>query len=121
MKRVKDILRSPRFMREVSHLLFVLAVLSGLLALLLFTSAQGNLEVLSFAIASLLQGILQAAFCIYDSPGFNYSAVGFWRIFCVGQFAYPNSAHWFGNRWRTHGSSTPYWDSGSLCSARAKV
>ena|SRR5688500_9659698 len=82
MKPVKDILRSPRFMNEVSHLLFVLAVLSGLLALLLFTSAQGDLEVLAFAIASLLQGILQAAFAFMIRRG-SITALWAFGVFFV--------------------------------------
>lgn len=62
MKPVKDILRSPQFMREISQLLFVFAALNGLIALLLFMSARGNLEVLVLATASLLQGIVYVVF-----------------------------------------------------------
>lgn len=60
MKPVKDILRSPRFMREVSLLLFFFAALSGLFGVLLFVSANAEAEVLASAIGSFVQAIIYA-------------------------------------------------------------
>ncbi|HEX6731931.1 MAG TPA: hypothetical protein VF074_18085 [Pyrinomonadaceae bacterium] len=56
-------------MREVSQLLFALAGLSGVVALLLFMSARDNLEVLGLAVASLLQSIVYAVFAFIIRRG----------------------------------------------------
>jgi hypothetical protein len=52
VKPLKDILCSPRFMREVSVLLFVFAGFSGLVGILLLPRASSDPEVLVEVIAS---------------------------------------------------------------------
>lgn len=58
MKPVRDILRLPSFMREVSILLFGLAALGGLFAILLL--ALGNLDpdALALGVGTLIQSIV---------------------------------------------------------------
>lgn len=58
MKPVRDILRSPSFMREVSILLFGFAALGGLFAILLL--ALGNLDpdALALGVGTLIQSIV---------------------------------------------------------------
>jgi drug/metabolite transporter (DMT)-like permease len=58
VKPVKDILRSARFMREVSLLLFFFAGLSGLVGVLLVFSGSSEAGVLATAIGSLIQAIV---------------------------------------------------------------
>lgn len=60
MKKIRDILRSPRFLREVSSLLFFFAGLSLLGSVLLFAGAKSNPEVLAYAAAGLIQAIVNA-------------------------------------------------------------
>lgn len=69
MKRVKDILRSPRFMREVSLLLVFFAGLSGLVGLLLFLSAPGNPEVLAVAVGGLVETIIYTVLAVLIRRG----------------------------------------------------
>jgi EamA domain-containing membrane protein RarD len=58
MKPIKEILRSPAFMREVSILFIGLAALSVVFSLLLFTGSNGDPEALSLAGGFLLQAII---------------------------------------------------------------
>jgi hypothetical protein len=75
MKSVKDILRSPRFLREISLLLFFFAGLSGLFGLLLLSSAGSELEVLGMAVGSLFQAIIYVVLAILLRRG---SIVALW-------------------------------------------
>lgn len=52
MKTIRDVLRSSRFMREVSLLLLFFAALNALVSLLLFASRSSDAEVLASAIGS---------------------------------------------------------------------
>ena len=61
MKSVKDILRSPGFMREVSILLFGFAALGGLFAILLLTLASTDAEALATGLAMLIQSVVYVA------------------------------------------------------------
>ena len=58
MKPIKEILRSPAFMREVSILFIGLAALSVVFSLLLFTGSKGDPQALSLAGGFLLQAII---------------------------------------------------------------
>ena len=69
MKPVKDILRSPGFMREVSILFIGLAALSGLFSLLLFAGSNANPEALALAAGFLLQAIIYVALGIMIRRG----------------------------------------------------
>jgi hypothetical protein len=55
MKSVKDILRSPEFMWQVSVLLFGLAVLSALFAAVLLVSSRLDPDTLAVALGLLIQ------------------------------------------------------------------
>ena len=57
MKSIKDIMRSPGFMGEVSILFIGLAALNGLFSLLLFAGSNADPDALSLAAAFLLQAI----------------------------------------------------------------
>ena len=58
MKPIKDILRSARFMREVSLLLFFFAGLSGLIGVLLLFASSSEAGVLAIAIGGVIQAIV---------------------------------------------------------------
>ena len=58
MKSLKEILRSRRFMREISILLIGLAALSGLFSILLFATSNADPEALSLAAGLLIQAII---------------------------------------------------------------
>ena len=58
MKSIKDILRSPNFMREVSILLFGFAAIGGLFSLLLLALGNSNPEALATGFGMLLQSII---------------------------------------------------------------
>ena len=60
VKPVKDILRSPRFMREVSLLLFFFAGLSTVVGVLLIGAGTADPEVMASAIASIVQAVIYA-------------------------------------------------------------
>jgi len=61
VKPVKDILRSPRFKREVSLLLFFFASLSFLIGVLLIGAANSEPEVMAAALGSLVQALVYAS------------------------------------------------------------
>lgn len=61
MRPIKDILRSPAFMREVSILFIGLAALNGLFSLLLFAGSNADPDALSLAAGFLLQAIIYVA------------------------------------------------------------
>jgi hypothetical protein len=69
VKAVKDILRSPSFMREVSILLFGFAALSGLFSLLLLTSSSSDSDVLASAIGGMMQAMLYVVLAIMIRRG----------------------------------------------------
>lgn len=69
MKSIRDILRSPGFMREVSVLFIGLAALSGLFSLLLFAGSKADPEALSLAPGFLLQAIIYVALGIMIRRG----------------------------------------------------
>ena len=58
MKSVRDILRSPSFMREVSILLYGFAALGGLFAVLLLTLANSDPDALASGAGLLIQSIV---------------------------------------------------------------
>jgi len=60
MKPIKDILRSARFMREVSLLLFFFAGLSALSGVLLLGRASSDADVLASAIGEIVQALIYA-------------------------------------------------------------
>lgn len=74
MKPVKDILRSPRFMREVSLLLFFFAGLSFLVGALLFGAANST-EVMASAVGSIVQAIVYSVLAIMIRRG---SVIALW-------------------------------------------
>jgi hypothetical protein len=69
MKSIKEILRSPRFMREVSLLLFFFAGLSFLFFVLALRADLGNPEVMGLVIGSLVQAIVYAVLGIMIRRG----------------------------------------------------
>jgi hypothetical protein len=75
MKPVKDILRSPRLMREVSQLLFVFAALGGFVGLLSFFYAGGDLEILGAAAGFLIQSTIYAMLAVMIRRG---SIIALW-------------------------------------------
>jgi hypothetical protein len=60
LKTIKNILYSPRFLREVSSLLFFFAALSALIGVVALISSQPDVELLAMGIGGLLQGIVYA-------------------------------------------------------------
>src|ERR1700754_1659121 len=60
MKPIKDILRSARFMHEVSLLLFFFAGLSALSGVLLLGRASSDADVLASAIGEIVQALIYA-------------------------------------------------------------
>lgn len=74
MKPVKEILRSPRFMREVSLVLFFFAGLSFLVGALLF-SAVNSSEVMVSAVGSVIQAIVYFVLAIMIRRG---SMIALW-------------------------------------------
>ncbi|HSE22625.1 MAG TPA: hypothetical protein VLB68_13245 [Pyrinomonadaceae bacterium] len=74
MKPVKDILRSPRFMREVSLLLFFFAGLSFLVGALLISAANSP-EVMVSAVGSIVQAIVYSVLAIMIRRG---SLIALW-------------------------------------------
>jgi hypothetical protein len=58
MKSIKDILRSPSFMREVSILLFGFAAIGGLFSLLLLTPGNSDPDALASGVGILVQSII---------------------------------------------------------------
>jgi hypothetical protein len=58
MKSIKDILRSPSFMREVSILLFGFAAIGGLFSMLLLTLGHSDPDALASGVGILVQSII---------------------------------------------------------------
>ena|GEM_PF-1987581 len=58
VKTLNDILHSPRFMREVSLLLFFFAALSFLVGVLLIEGWNSEPEIVGVAVGSMLQALL---------------------------------------------------------------
>jgi Na+/melibiose symporter-like transporter len=58
MRPIKEILRSPGFMREVSILLFGFAAIGGLFFVVLLGSGKTDIDTLSILVALLVQTII---------------------------------------------------------------
>lgn len=75
MKSIKDILYSPRFLREVSQLLFFFAAFSALIGFGTLMAADSQLELLAVAIGGILQAIIYTVLAIFIRRG---STVALW-------------------------------------------
>ena len=75
MKSVKDILYSPRFLREVSQLLFFFAAFSALVGLASLLAADSQPELLAIAVGGILQAIIYTVLAIFIRRG---STIALW-------------------------------------------
>lgn len=69
LKRISEVLRSPRFQKEVSLLLFFFAAVSAIYSVLLFAANTSEETVLVMAVAALVQTIVYALLAILIRRG----------------------------------------------------
>jgi hypothetical protein len=69
MKPLKEILLSPRFMREVSLLLFFFAALSFLMGILLIGAVNSEPEVMGAAVGGIVQALVYAVLGVMIRKG----------------------------------------------------
>lgn len=69
LKPISEVLRSPRFHREISSLLFFFAALSAIYSVLLFAAGASDEEALVMAIAYLLLTIVYVVLAILIRRG----------------------------------------------------
>lgn len=70
-KPLRDVLRSPRFFREVSILLFGFAAITTLVSILLFGAGTAEPEALVLAVGGLIQAIVYVTLGIFVKRGFS--------------------------------------------------